>query len=227
LGGESARTSRIAGGRVIERTSAGRRTRIDVGAVTENAMRDLVRRAGAGDRSAADSLVREVAGPVRAAIRRRLGDGVRRRVDTDDVFQSTMVVALARLDGLEFRGEKELVGWFAQIAEHQVVDAARRERRERRDVAREERLGTHPAIPAGETSPTGRVVRDETALGVRAAVALLSDDERRIVELRSYEGRSFDEIARVLGLADRHVARRRFRAALDRMGHLIEDGRAT
>jgi RNA polymerase sigma-70 factor (ECF subfamily) len=194
--------------------------------VNDDAMRELVCRAATGDRSAADTLVREVEAPVRAAIRRRLGADLRRRVDTDDVFQSTMVAALARLDGIEFRGEKELVGWLAQVAEHQVVDAARRERRERRDVAREDRLGTHASIPAGDTSPTGRVVRDETALGVRAAVALLPAEDRRLVELRSYEGRTFDEIAKILGLPDRHLARRRFRAALDRMGVLIEDGRS-
>jgi RNA polymerase sigma-70 factor (ECF subfamily) len=194
--------------------------------LSDDTMRDLVRRAAEGDRFAADSLVREVAPSLRAAIRRRLGDGVRRRVDTDDVFQSTMVAALARLEELEFRGDKELVAWLAQIAEHQIVDEARHGRRDRRDVARERPLGTNPEIVAEGTSPTARAVRDESALGVRAAVALLPGEDRRIVELRSYDGRSFDDIARLVGLADRHVARRRFRAALDKMGELIERGPA-
>jgi RNA polymerase sigma-70 factor (ECF subfamily) len=184
-------------------------------------LQNLVRRAATGDRAAADEFVRAVEEPVRAAIRRRLGDDLRRRIDTDDVFQATMVSALGRLDGLDFRGERELVGWLARIAEHQIVDAARRERRGRRDVAREERLGTHAPIPSGATSPTARAVRGEAAASVRAAVARLPEDDRRIVEMRSFEGRSFEEIARALGLEDRHVARRRFQAALHRMGDLI------
>jgi len=185
-------------------------------------LRELVRRAQAGDRDAAGELLSRYGGRVRAAIRCRLGPDLRQRVDTDDILQSALAVSLEDLQGLRYEGEKALVHWLTAVAERRLISAARRHRADRRDVGRESPL--RPAeLPPGElTSPTQGAVRGEVRESVREAVSRLPPQERRVVELRSYEGLTFEEIATQLGLADRHSARERFRSALRKMGDLLD-----
>ncbi|MHC4136610.1 MAG: sigma-70 family RNA polymerase sigma factor [Planctomycetota bacterium] len=185
-------------------------------------LEELVRRAQAGNKEAAAELVRSFEGPVRAAIRRRLGTDLRRRVDTDDIFQSTILASLDELSGFRYQGEKEFVAWLAAVAERRIVTAARRHRAAKRDVRRE-----HPALEANgiagdRTSPTQGAVRAEVTEDIQRAVDRLPALERRAVELHAYEGLGFGELARRLGLTDKHAARRLFQRALKRMGDLIE-----
>ena len=78
---------------------------------------DLVRRAQNGDREAAGELIRRFEGRVRASIRRRLGPNLRQRIDTDDIFQSTIAASLAGLDRFRFEGEDALVAWLTAVAD--------------------------------------------------------------------------------------------------------------
>jgi RNA polymerase sigma-70 factor (ECF subfamily) len=147
-------------------------------------------------------------------------------VDTDDVYQSTIAASLADLARIEYRGEKAFVAWLTQVAERRDVDAARRHRAARRDVARERPIEAAADRSGSLTSPTQSAVRGESRADVARAVALLPERERRALELRSVEGRSFQEIADALGLADRHVARKLVQVALMEMGDLLERGRS-
>jgi len=183
---------------------------------------ELVRRAQNGDREAAGELIRRYEGRVRASIRSRLGRDLRHRVDTDDIFQSTIAASLDGFEGLRFEGEDALIAWLTTVAERRLLSAARRHRADKRDVGRESPLQAADAIPGGRTSPTQGVVRGETRESVNEAVRRLPPEERQVVELRSYEGLTFEEIARRLGLSDRHAARERFRSALRKMGDHLD-----
>jgi len=183
---------------------------------------DLVRRAQNGDREAAGELIRRFEGRVRASIRRRLGPNLRQRIDTDDIFQSTIAASLAGLDRFRFEGEDALVAWLTAVAERRVISAARRHRAGKRDVGRERVLRAAEQVPGERTSPTQGAVRSEAKRSVEDAVSRLPPEERRVVTLRSYEGLTFEAIAGRLGLSDRHVARERFRSALRKMGDLLD-----
>ena len=183
---------------------------------------ELVRRAQNGDREAAGELIRRYEGRVRASVRRRLGADLRKRIDTDDIFQSAIAASLDGLKGLHFEGEDALIGWLTTVAERRLIGAVRRHRAGKRDVSRESPLRSADRIQAGRTSPTQGAVRGEAQQSVKRAVSRLPPDERRVVELRSYEGLTFEEIATRLGLSDRHAARERFRSALRRMGDLLD-----
>jgi RNA polymerase sigma-70 factor (ECF subfamily) len=185
----------------------------------------LLLRARSGDREAQGAICERFGRRVRGAIHGRLGRDLRARVDTADVFQSTMLASLTDLGAMEFRGEEDFVAWLAQIAERRLIDATRRHRAQGRDVARQAPLDVAALVPESLTSPSQALVRDEAERDVRAAVARLPEVERRVVELRSFEGLGYLEIAERLGLPDRHVARNAFLRALKRMGDLL-DGEA-
>lgn len=187
----------------------------------EEGLERLIRCAQAGDDEARAEIVRRYAPKLRAVLRGRLGGDLKARVDTDDVLQSTLGVTLRDLPGFQYRGDDAFEGWLVQAATRRLLDAARRNRAGPRDVGRERPLEAAAGRPADLTTPTFGVEREEIAADVRAAVDRLDADERRIVELRSYEGLSFTEIAKILDLLGKDAARDRYRRALRRMGTLL------
>lgn len=185
-------------------------------------LEELVVRARAGDREAAGELVRSVEEPVRTIIRRRLGPELRQRVDTDDIFQSTVLASLDELAGFRYQGEQAFIAWLAGVAERRIVTAARRHRAAKRDVRREHVAADADRVAGQFTSPTQGAVRSEVTKDIQRAVNALPRDERQAVLLHSYEGLGFGEVAQQMGLTDKHAARRLFQRALKRMGDLFE-----
>jgi RNA polymerase sigma-70 factor (ECF subfamily) len=183
---------------------------------------ELVRRAQAGDQEAAGELVRSFEEPVRTIISQPLGPGLRQRVDTDDIFQSTVLASLDELAGFRYQGEKAFIAWLAGVAERRIVTAARRHRAAKRDLRRENPAAEADVLPGEFTSPTQGAVRSEVTEDIQRAVERLPRLERQAVELHSYEGLGFGEVAERLGLSDKHAARRLFQRALKRMGDLFE-----
>ena len=188
-----------------------------------DALELLVRRAQEGERDALDELLRRYGDRVRSAIRRRLSPDLRRRFETEDAFQLAVAVTLEDLRGLDYRGEKAFVAWLRSVAERRMLGAARRHHAIRRDVRREVPLEDPDAIPGGGTAPPERAERAEAEADIEQAIARLPREERRVIELRSYEGLSFREVADAMRLSSKHAARDLFLRALRRMGELVED----
>ena len=187
----------------------------------DRSLAEVVRAAAHGDRAAADELVRRFSGPVREAIHRRVGAGLRGRVDTEDLLQSTLHVAVRDLPGVEFQGERAFLSWLLTVADRRIRMAARYHRAERRDVRAEQPLPTSPGTPEAQTTPSEGAARSEEHERLRAAVALLDEPDRTVVALRAFEGLAFPEIARRTGLPDEHAARHRYLVALRDMGRRL------
>ncbi|MHC4862112.1 MAG: RNA polymerase sigma factor, partial [Planctomycetota bacterium] len=97
-------------------------------------------------------------------------------------------------------------------------------RREMRDP-RVERPLTSPEEMRGDvTSPSLAASRRESTLRLREAMELLPEEGRRIVELHSFRGLSFPEVAGRLGLSGPEAARYRFHEALKRIGRILSTG---
>jgi RNA polymerase sigma-70 factor (ECF subfamily) len=188
----------------------------------EKEVEDLLRRAATGDRQAAGDLARRYEVRVKELIHRRLGPDVRARVDTDDLYQSTITTALDDLSGFHYEGEKALIGWLYAIAERRILMAVRRHRAAKRDLRREQVLHDPDEIPGARTSPSRAAVRGEMTRGLRNAMAQLEEPERSVVRLHSFEGLGFADVAERLGLPGKSSARHVFQRALKRMGELLE-----
>lgn len=182
---------------------------------------DLMRLARDGDPDARGELYVRSSTTVHRAIERRLGRALRRRVDADDVWQSVVLVTLSRLGTGRFDGERSFVAWLVRVAERRVLDEARRHRAARRDVRRERPLASVEAVASDSDEGQDTWV-DAASRRVREAVSTLPHAERRAVELHSYDGRSYDEVAGALGLPRRGDARNLFRRALRELGRALE-----
>jgi RNA polymerase sigma factor (sigma-70 family) len=169
-----------------------------------------------GDQDAWETLVRMHANLVYAVIRRCGISGD----EAADLFQEVWVAAW---DGLaSLRDERVLAGWLATIAARQARRALRR--RIHSIVEDGERFELEAMIAADPgPAPDLLALNLEQSEAIKAAVALLSERDRRIVYAFFYDpaAPSYAQIAQRLGVSPETVGPlrtrclRRLRAALD------------
>lgn len=188
---------------------------------------DLVRRAQAGDQEAWRRL-HDLAREFLAARARRLLGHQRSGWTVDGLVLDTWEKVLPKFD--TFRGGSNdaetgamLRAWLAQAMTRVHANDVRRDPAANgaAGVLRLGPFGSSSAAvdpPAHGPTPSYPVRVDE----VRQAVAGLPEEERRVVELIFFQGRTLDQAAAELGTTVDRVRYRRARA-LARLGHLLGD----
>ena len=133
-----------------------------------------------------------------------------------DIAQDTFVKLLSSIQ--QFRGDSSFESWLYRMVVNSCLDYHRRRRRflplmdDALDVFRSSKEGA-----------LSEMLREEQAERVQMVVAQLPEDQRIVVVLRYTEGRSYEEIADLLGCRRGTVASRLNRAhkALERrLSHL-------
>ncbi|MCI0361385.1 MAG: sigma-70 family RNA polymerase sigma factor [Planctomycetaceae bacterium] len=181
---------------------------------------DLIRRVRAGDQDAATELVRSYEPAIRRVVRLRLTDArLRRAFDSMDVCQSVLASFFVRtaLGQYDLESPDQLLKLLAQMARHKVTDKMRRERAERRDLARRDedsRAGDQAA--AGGASPSQQVAGRELLDEFRKR---LSPEERDLADQRA-DGREWADIAAVCGESP-EALRKRLSRGLDRVAQQL------
>ncbi|MFO0807379.1 MAG: sigma-70 family RNA polymerase sigma factor [Gemmataceae bacterium] len=158
-------------------------------------------------------------------IDRRLGDGLRRKLEPLDIFQETAIAALNAWPTLDLAG-RDPFGWLCQIAEQRIVDAARRFGARKRSTDREVSLNHKAAdasrelidmLSASLTSASQVVARDERQAKLQDAVAQLPEESRDILRWRYVDGLPTKDIAAKIGKSDGAV-----RVLLTRTVHKLQ-----
>ncbi len=162
----------------------------------------LLRQAREGSPDALNRLYERCAGRLLAFIRLRLGKDLRSRLESRDILQGTLLKSLDHL--AEFRGTetRSLMAWLARIAEHEIRDHADFHHRQRRDAARDVPLDEDAPLPALTRSALSRVILDEEAHRLEAALDALPPAHRDVILMRKFEDLSFAEIGQRLGKSE-------------------------
>jgi RNA polymerase sigma-70 factor (ECF subfamily) len=182
-------------------------------------------RMAAGDLSARDELLTVVCGRLRKLAHKMLRryPGVQRWADTDDVLQNAELRLLRALQAVR----PDSLRSFFNLAAEQV-------RRELLDLVRH--FYGPNGLGANHDSHDGGGGPGQVALPDRAAdpedleeweafheqVARLPGEEKEVVDLLYYAGRTQAEAAELLGVTDRTI-RRRWQSALVRLHGLLRD----
>jgi RNA polymerase sigma-70 factor (ECF subfamily) len=175
--------------------------------VTNESDAELIQRAGAGDRSAFDTLYRRYARPVFGLALRRLGD----RGRAEDAVQETF--ASIWRSARTYRPERGPgAPWLYAVARNAIVDRGR---------ARPEPPADAPEEASGEPGPPDRAEESRVAWRVHRALEELPEREREVIALAYWSGLSQSEIAEFLGIPLGTV-KTRTRAALQRLSELLE-----
>lgn len=156
----------------------------------------LLRRAREGDVHAFEQLVREHQHRLYTLAARELGSSA----DADDAVQETLVRAWKGLP--RFRGDASFSTWLYRICLNAITD--QRARRARGSGA-----GLDDAVEPAD--PRDRIAERELSGALQDALSRLDDTYRTPVLLYDVLGRSYAEIAELLGVAEGTVKSRIFR----------------
>jgi RNA polymerase sigma-70 factor (ECF subfamily) len=152
--------------------------------------RALIERWKAGDERAATSIVeRHAPALARYAVRLGMAD------DADELVQDTFIRAFGGLEG--FRADSSLRTWLFTIQRRLVIDRRRASARRGKDVD----------VDDDDYATTGynaldSLVADETSQRIAQAMQALTRMQREVFTLRVQEGRSYKEIAEILGSSE-------------------------
>ena len=160
----------------------------------------LLREARRGSPEAISALFERYAESLHLLIRARLGRQLRRRLDSRDILQVTLLKAFENLDRFAGSGSRSLMAWLGTIAVHEIRDQADFQGRAKRDAARDRTLHSHLGPAARQVhTEVSRLQIKEDLRHLEAALDQLSEAHREIILLRSYEELTFKEIGERLG----------------------------
>jgi RNA polymerase sigma-70 factor, ECF subfamily len=169
---------------------------------------ELITRVGSGDRGAFEALYQRYARPVFGLALRKLGD----RGRAEDAVQETFA-SVWRAAG-SYRPERGPgAPWLYAVARNAIVDNGRTRREPPVDRVEEK---------AGDESPAERAESGWIAWRVHRAIAELPENERVVIELAYWGGRSQSEIAELLGIPLGTV-KTRTRTGLARLAEMLGD----
>lgn len=147
---------------------------------------------------------------------------MRSKVSASDLVQKTFLVAHSKWQSFEGTSEAELRQWLASILHRQYLNQVESYRETRKRDLKSEQYGQCDLLAAN--SPTGSAIllRREEMEQLLSAIANLPSKLRSVIELRHIEQLPVEEVALRLGIS-RHVAYRRWKAALKELAHLLRD----
>lgn len=182
---------------------------------------ELVRAFQSGESEAANELFSRYRPRLVRIVRTKLGAGLRRRLDEEDIVQETLLVAAAKLSEFELRSHAGLLQWLARIADNVLRKKHEHFQAEKRAAAGEVRLQateTPLALAASALSPSQNALRAEFEALVDSYVQELDPPEyREVVLLRDYYLEEWEEVRAKLGRPSVAAAQELHRRAHQRL----------
>lgn len=197
-----------------------------------NETAELLLRWSLGDLEAIGTLAQREAEWIEKHVRRRLGAQLRRRVDTQDIVQQTLVEVLRSGPRFVCSDRAHMRALLARMVENVICGQAAQFTAQKRDVRRDAPASADTgsvlildAQAATVTQPGEAAHRSEVRDWVRLALELLDPEDRNVIVWREYEELPFATIASRLGIQE-DAARMRFARAMPKLAQRLKALRA-
>ena len=180
----------------------------------------LISRILHGDKSAFTAIVDEHESRIYALALRTLGNPD----DACDITQEVFLKAYTELS--RFRGESRLSVWLYRMTYNLCIDLLRKQKRHPTtpillDSDEEE---TEMEFPDLRYMPETLLEQKELQNAVHSALSQISPDHRDVLLMREYCGKSYSQIAEILGISEGTVKSRIARARMQLAKILIRSG---
>jgi RNA polymerase sigma-70 factor (ECF subfamily) len=169
----------------------------------------LVALAKEGDKSALNQLCSVYGERVRRIIRLRLDRKLRPKLDSVDVVQDALILALGGLKDFNYKNEGDFLRWLSTIAENKLRDILDKFHADKRDIHKEipfkkegrstEGDSVGAAEPMRTTTPSVIMRKKEALDRLEQALDKLKPEYKQVIVLKKIEGLSHAEIAQRLG----------------------------
>ena len=165
-------------------------------------MSQLVGAAKDGDSEAHSEICRQVQGQLNRMADQQLDGQLRRKVNPSDIVQATLTRMVQGFG--DFRGSTsaEFYGWLNSILRNEVHSTRRDYQRQRRDVRRESEPKSNVNVgdfQPTEDTPQNQLQQQEKLARFREVIKILPPDYARVIELRSIQELSFEDVALKMG----------------------------
>jgi RNA polymerase sigma-70 factor (ECF subfamily) len=179
----------------------------------------------------ADAFGHEIAalrGYLHVLARMHLDRKLWRKVDPDDIVSATLQDAVEKRQQYSGEGPEQLRAWLRAMVLHNVFDAIRFLRRQKRDADLEADLERSSvrlidSLAAEQSSPSERAAKNETLSHLADALAKLPVDQQEAVILHHLHERTLAETAEHMGRSPVAVAGLIHRGLM-RLRELLEPG---
>jgi len=162
-------------------------------------------------------------GYLHSIIRSRTDGGS--RLDHSGIVQQTFLEAhQQQVAGKAPDDPRHLRHWLRQILVNNLNDAIRNSRRDMRDIRRQVPLQNQDLI-AELSSPSTHFIRGEQSRKIMAAIAKLPEANQQVIQMRFFEGRSTEVIAKLLGRTEGAIASLLYRSVLKLKESLSKEAR--
>ena len=137
--------------------------------------------------------------------RARLDSRLRGKLDPADLVQQTLTRAFERRGQFQGSSDAQRAAWLRTLLANAMTDALRKlARPQGAERSLEAALDQSSAqleafLVADQTSPSGRVMRQEGLIRLADALTALPEDQRRAIELKHLQGLALIEVARQMG----------------------------
>lgn len=194
-------------------------------------VRILVGRAKAGDDDAHSLLARQVQSYLQVMADRNMPAILRDHQNVSDIVQQTMIQMINGIG--KFRGEstREFYGWLNRILKNESNKAARDLTRQKRDVRKTESLEgaevgfRNQGAVDQNPSPRSEMIANERIALFHQAMERLSENDAKVIRLRSLEEMPFKEIAQEMDRSVDAVSKLWVRAMAKLQDEIGEIGR--
>ena len=179
-----------------------------------------------GDEDAFRELLERFEDDLHPRIARRIPTGLRRRIAASDVIQETCILAFARREEFEDRGDGSFGAWLRAIADRKLKEEIRRhggtaKRAASREVTRGKRPDT-AEFKGLHRTPSAAAMLTEDTLRVRAAMSQLSEDHRTVIQLVVERGLTLREVAEHMGRS-REATKKLYGRAILGLRRLVDE----
>ncbi len=147
----------------------------------------LFQQARQGSREAINAVFERYGHRLHALIRFRLGPHLRRRLESRDILQATLLKAFKGIGRFEGSGSRSMMAWLGTIARDEIYDQADFYGRQKRDAGRDTTLDERvdPLVRQVHTEAS-RLQLQADAERLEQALDQLNKAQREIILLRHY-----------------------------------------